>query len=646
MLLAEVSLLDIFVVLLYLFVTAYLGWLGYQGTKTTTDYLVAGRKVHPFVMSLSYGATFISTSAIVGFGGTAGNFGMSLLWLTFCNIFVGIFVAFVFLGGPTRRIGHRLDAHTFPELLGRRYQSRFIQVFAGLVIVLFMPLYGAAVLIGGTEFITRSFEIDYNVALLLFAVLVAAYVFYGGLKGVMYTDALQGSIMFIGMVVLLVYTYVRIGGVTPGHQTLTDLADLAPPALTALGHQGWTQMPLFGFGDNRYNLWWIVISTLVLGVGIGVLSQPQLAVRFMTVRSRRELNRAVGIGGVFILCMTGIAFTTGALSNAYYAQHGTLFKGRIVKAIHSDKGHVVLQLMSQDASGQWLDVIKETAKGGKTSSLTAPPPADSSGQWLPIPKTTNEVGTVREGNVVPAVLDPEKPYAESAGPNRIAQGRSISIVNAKGISDQIIPSFIKDAMPAWFGLVFLLTMLAAAMSTLSSQFHTLGTAAGRDLFQSLFGASRAQGPDRTIYIVRVAILFGLVLAVAFGYYAHKYQVMVSVIARATAIFFGLCASTFLPAYVGGLFFRRITRTAALTSMIVGFTATALWLLLVKVPECTILGLVSASVLASSPNWPVVDPILIALPLSALTVIVVSLFTRPPDTAHLQRCFPGSTERSI
>ena len=73
MILAQVNLLDISVVLLYLFLTAYLGWLGYRGTKSTTDYLVAGRKAHPFVMALSYGATFISTSAIVGFGGVAGG---------------------------------------------------------------------------------------------------------------------------------------------------------------------------------------------------------------------------------------------------------------------------------------------------------------------------------------------------------------------------------------------------------------------------------------------------------------------------------------------------------------------------------------------------------------------------------------------
>ena len=642
--LAQVAILDILVVLLYLFVTAYLGWLGYRGTKTTTDYLVAGRKAHPFIMSLSYGATFISTSAIVGFGGVAGVFGMGLLWLTFCNIFIGIFIAFIFLGEPTRRLGHRLDAHTFPELLGRRYQSRAIQIFAGVVIALFMPLYGAAVLIGGTEFIATAFEMDYNAALLLFATIVATYVFFGGLKGVMYTDALQGVIMFVGMGVLLVFTYTRLGGVVEGHQTLTGLTDLAPPTLTAIGHQGWTSMPDFGFGSTQHNLWWIVVSTIVMGVGIGVLAQPQLAVRFMTVKSKRELNRAVGVGGVFILAMTGVAFTSGALSNAYFTEHGPIFQGRVIKMVNADKGHVLLQLLRRAEDGGWRDVLKETGPGGASGSALEPVAFGADGRWVPVAKSTNALGVVREGNVIPAVLDRDAPYlGEPVGPNLVAQGRSISIVVAKGVSDQIIPTYITTALPKWFGLIFLLTLLAAAMSTLSSQFHTVGTAVGRDVFGTLMHRQGAGGTDRTIYVVRIAILIGLVLAVVVGYYAKKEQFVVSIIARATAIFFGLCASTFLPAFLGGIFFRRMTAAGALASMLTGFLASAFWLVFVKIPECTVIGLVKASILADAPNWPVVDPLFIGLPLSALAAVVVSFLTRPCDGKHLQRCFGRSRD---
>ena len=85
-------------------------------------------------MALSYGATFISTAAIVGFGGTAGIYGMGLLWLTFLNILVGIFIAFVFFGKRTRKMGHNLGALTFPEFLSKRFDSRFIQYFSGIVI--------------------------------------------------------------------------------------------------------------------------------------------------------------------------------------------------------------------------------------------------------------------------------------------------------------------------------------------------------------------------------------------------------------------------------------------------------------------------------------------------------------------------------
>ena len=200
-------------VLVYLLVTAYLGWYGYKQTKKDEDYMLAGRKIPPFVLALSYGATFISTSAIVGFGGVAATLGMGLLWLVVMNIVVGIFIAFVLFGSRTRRIGLNLNAVTFPELLGKRFQSRFIQGFSGILIAAFMPLYAGIVLIGGARFVETTLGINYDVAVLLLTAIVAAYVITGGLIAVMYTDALQGALMFAGMTILLVLTYVKLGGI-------------------------------------------------------------------------------------------------------------------------------------------------------------------------------------------------------------------------------------------------------------------------------------------------------------------------------------------------------------------------------------------------------------------------------------------------
>ena len=609
MLAQQIGAFDILIVLLYVLSVIFLGWLGYRRTKTAADYMVGGRKTHPFIMAMSYGATFISTSAIVGFGGVAGLFGMSLLWLTALNIGVGIFIAFVVLGGPTRRIGHALDAHTYPELLGRRFQSKFIQVFAGLVIFLGMPLYAAAVMIGGAEFVSAAFpfstdpDSNYRLAVLIFALITAAYVFAGGLKAVMYTDALQGTIMFVGMAVLLVWGYSSVGGVTDGHQKLTDLAPLVPQTLKDIGHQGWTAMPKFGFGEKQNDLWWIVVSTIVMGVGIGVLAQPQLNVRFMTVKSKRELNRAVLIGGIFILMMTGVAFTIGSLSNAYFAEHGRLLTGRVEKMVDQAKGQAILQLMKKDASGKWVDV---------------------------------------PGKKAPVVLDAQQPYLEGVtsitpADAKLAQGRSISIVYAGGNPDQIIPTYITSAMPKWFGLVFLLTLLAAAMSTMSSQYHTLGTAFGRDVVERL-----QTQPRGGILYTRLGIFAGLVVAVTIClYFRGEY-----IVARATSIFFGLCASTFLPTCVGGLYFKRMTKAGAIASMVTGFTVTAFWLVFIKGSETKAFGLVQwitgdpkrTSLLDGHYNWPSVDQLFIALPISVLAAVVVSLVTRPPSQDHLQKCF--------
>ncbi|ABE51398.1 sodium/solute symporter [Methanococcoides burtonii DSM 6242] len=149
------STLGIFV-LVYLLAVFYCGWLAYKRTKDVEDYMLAGRKVNPYILALSYGAAFISTAAIIGFGGVTGTLGLGTLWLVFMNIFVGIFIAFVVFGARTRRIGLNLGAVTFPELIGRRFQSRFIQGYSGALIALFMPLYAGIVLIGGARFMETA----------------------------------------------------------------------------------------------------------------------------------------------------------------------------------------------------------------------------------------------------------------------------------------------------------------------------------------------------------------------------------------------------------------------------------------------------------------------------------------------------------
>jgi len=537
------------IIILYLALLGYLGFVGYKQTKNSTDYLIAGGNTHPFVMALSYGATFISTAAIVGFGGVAAWLGNSLLWLTFCNIFVGVFIAFVFLGNPTRKMGIRLNAHTFPELLGRRFNSKFIQVFGGVLIAFFMPLYASAVLIGGTQFLVAYFHTDYHMALLVFSIIITGYVLAGGLKGVMLTDALQGVIMFVAMIFLLVMVFNAVGGINEGlskldtvwDKTVAPLAQVNLKDLTAgspdflmklsmnWGFQGWNKMPTF-LSEG----WLFIITTIAMGVGIGVLAQPQLVVRFMTVKSKNELNRAVLIGGIFIIAMTGIIYLVGSVTNVWYFEF--------------NEGKNALQ-------------------------------------------STGGVG-------------------------------------------KVIPHFINAAMPKWFAFIFLFALISAAMSTLSSQFHTMGTAIGRDVFEQLIGKHN----QNSMLITRIGVVFMIIVSVVLAYIFDKQP---AIIARSTAIFFALCASIFLPTYFGGLFWKRMTKKGAIASMIVGTIASTFWLLFVHFQEAKELGLCKIifganSILSGKIIF--VDAMIVALPLSAFTAIIVSLMSRPESETLLQKCF--------
>lgn len=528
--------LKIIITIIYLGITGILGYLGFKHTKNSEDYMLGGREIHPMVMALSYGATFISTSAIIGFGGTAAFFGMSLLWLTFMNIFFGIIIAFIFFGKRTRKMGHNLEAHTFPEFIGKRYQSKFMQKFAGSIIFLLMPVYTAAVMIGAAKFIEWSLEIDYNVALFFFSIIVAIYVFFGGMKGVMYSDAFQGSLMFIGMAILLVSVYSGLGGISAAHQKLTDL--MSNPAVmeqlkVPAGFNGWTSMPTFLSAN-----WWVVVSSIVMGVGIGVLAQPQLIVRFMTVKSNREINRAIPAGGLFILMMTGVAFIVGPLSNVYFFE-----------------------------------------KFGE-----------------------------------------------------------IAVVAAKG-TDNVIPVFLQTFMPQWFMSVFFVVIVAAGMSTISSQFHAIGTAVGRDLYTNKDGDEK-----RLMLIIRGGVLIAILITVLLAYVLPS--VWDGAIAISTGLFFGVCAAAFLPLYIGALYFKNLSKTAAISGMTAGFITSVMWMMFIHTKESAVLKVCALffgkdTLAPNGSLLSVVDPIIISLTVSVIVTVVAGLMTKSKyHEQHIKQCFSG------
>lgn len=149
-------------------------------------------------------------------------------------------------------------------------------------------------------------------------------------------------------------------------------------------------------------------------------------------------------------------------------------------------------------------------------------------------------------------------------------------------------------------------------------------------------------------MTRLGVGVGLITAIALGGIMGD-----NIIALATSIFFGLCAASFLPVFVGALFSKRMNRIAAIASVICGFTASLFWLLFMNSKTAVGVGLCAKlfqrPVLVPegwSVTWTVVDPLIVALPISALVAIILTYAAKPMDPKYAHYCFGGAKPEDI
>jgi len=537
----------------FIAVTIVLGLYGYRNTKRNQHFLLGRNKATSALIALSYGATFLSTSAIIGFGGQAATHGLTLMFLCFLNLALGLLVPFILFAPRVRKLGRKLGASTFADLLGKIYQSKGIRAFTAMLVIVMMPIYAAAVLKGGVNAlaVTTGMMDMYDIILILVAIIVGLYVVYGGIIAVMYNDVLQAAVMLVGMIIIFAVTlYVIPGGLSGGINTLTSI-DLTQPGMGVLpGATTLTGLPRFLSEE-----WWLVVSTFVLGVGIGAMTQPQLVARFMSAKDDKMLNRSLMIGSLFILVIVGIAYTVGALTNVYF-----------------------------------LDVVK---------------PGSGSFTYISSLK--------------------------------------------KGV-DFIIPQYVLEVFSGIkygdiFICAFIMSLLCAAVSTLSALMHTIGAAGGHDVYSVVKSRKRKnRGADEvqttltegtatvqakkdadyhSLRVNRIVTAIVMVLVVVYCYLMPQ-----DIIAKATSLFMGITAAALLPLMVYGLFGKNPKKNIVIPSMIIGTVAYIFWALFINVgssiflPICKIL--TGNKVLFMTGTLQYVDSLVIALPLSAIALLVAHL----------------------
>ena len=173
------------------------------------------------------------------------------------------------------------------------------------------------------------------------------------------------------------------------------------------------------------------------------------------------------------------------------------------------------------------------------------------------------------------------------------------------------------------------------MSTISSQLHTQGTAFGVDIYSTLRDETKRKLDD--VSISRVGILIAIILALVMAF-----SLPGSVVALGTSLFFEICAAAFLPVFLGALYWKGITRLGAIAGIVSGTFVSLFWLMFVFKKTAVGLGickfLLGVETILPAAPWPFIDVMLIAVPVSAIFTIAVSLLTKPPAQDVIDKAF--------
>ena len=181
------------------------------------------------------------------------------------------------------------------------------------------------------------------------------------------------------------------------------------------------------------------------------------------------------------------------------------------------------------------------------------------------------------------------------------------------------------------------------MSTLSSQYHVVGTSIGRDLFEK---SLKIKG--NSLLVTRIGVVISILVSALLACIGNQMKTDIGLIAQATSIFFGICAAAFLPAYIGAIYFKRLSRKAAIASILTGSISSFLWIFFIHGKNAATIGLCNLifgkpHLLAGTALVKIaqVDAVVITFPLAALVLLVVGLLSKlDVEEKHVEKCFDG------
>ncbi len=289
----------------YLLSMLLIGWIGFRARQENTlrDFYVAGKGFGFFVLLMTLFATQYSGNTFYGFSGNTYRIGYA--WIMSIHFMTAIVVFYMLLAPQLQRLSAQRGYITPADFVQDRFNSRAISIITAVVMILALSNYLLAQIMAMGRAMegladTRPDE-AYRYGVILLAAIMVTYGTLGGLRAVAWTDAIQGSIMFIGFGIVFLLLFEHYGSL--GDATRKILAD--PSADIARR----AHVP-----DAKRSLEWL---SYILIVGLGAALYPQAIQRIYAARSAAVLRRSFAVMAFAPIPTQIMAMAIGIMALAY-----------------------------------------------------------------------------------------------------------------------------------------------------------------------------------------------------------------------------------------------------------------------------------------------------------------------------------------
>lgn len=312
---------------LYLCIMLGIGFYFSNKSKKLSDYFLAGRGLGSWVTAMSAQASDMSGWLLMGLPGAAYATGMGNYWIAI-GLAIGTILNWAFVAKPLRRFTEVCgDSITIPQYFQNRFKSDspIVRMVCAIVIFIFFLVYTTSAFVSGGKLFQVVFNIDPNndtyskAAIIISALIIVTYTFFGGFNAVAWTDLIQGLLMVVTIVILPIALIVN----TPDFSV--ELLENTPK-MVAEGADTSGFMSMFS-GRSAVS----IISDLAWA--FGYFGMPHILVRFMAIKDTKEVKKSGIIAVVWVLISLTAAVLVGVLGRVYLDSQNTVLDAASMELI-------------------------------------------------------------------------------------------------------------------------------------------------------------------------------------------------------------------------------------------------------------------------------------------------------------------------